>query len=901
MSSPFGIRFFTRGYERTQTEMSSIHQKAARINTGFVRMGRTSAGVGPLMARGFGVLKTGISAASRVLGAFAKLTIRVTAILGVIGGAAAAVGIALTTKFAKGLMSTRETFYLIETAMVGIVKNAAQVQKISEWAMRYAAKYPAMYSDVMETMKGLAMMPSLKPIFTKASVVDMEKIMNIVQGLAALDPQQGVRGAIFAIREALSGQWRSMMMRFEIRPSAIAEAAGMSVAEMKQQPELAIKALDAFVKLNVGAETLRKSAESLGVQWGNLSDRYKIWLNTVAQYGAYRKLVEFLLKINDVWGDILKSDTIKRFGQDISRTLEGVIESLESSILGIDWTGAGIFDGMVEAGKDMIIKLKTLFLDAKDIFASAMDVVLIYMKQALLFSIKKIFWPVGVAIGEALFGGLSEVLLKKMKERFADLPNIEMSETTKKWMENVGATKEVPKRPFLRLPVPKVESKDALDKLGGAIKAFWAKQKLKLPERKEIPELFAVDEQRKTVAEAMSKLRMAELLGVKKTVDALKRQLNYEERLLGYHEKTAKWKADPMKGKREIQLAAEIKDMDMKRLVARKGGEGEELLKQREREQVKKQIELNKLTAEKEKVLAGVKKYTGAELERRGLEMAQKKNDLKAKLLEVEKQIARLLKEGGDEVAVRAELEPKLLSYRKQILALEQKFVGVKRQQLDIQKQIQMLEMMKGKPGEVGVGVLDKIKGHFQSFYEGWMRKGAVRRQYGATEVPGMEGLPWGTAAKKSREQETRGIPIFSLVREEMLRRKAGEAGQPLGVQKMLLERLYQTNVGQFQMARGRRAKGAQFLEANELMGQLQDVERQLLEEQIALTREQAENIKNTVVELKTANRWLSEISSKTGLKSSDSKGSGAGSPSPEGNTISGFMNRVNQVVWSPA
>ncbi len=102
-------------------------------------------------------------------------------------------------------------------------------------------------------------------------------------------------------------------------------------------------------------------------------------------------------------------------------------------------------------------------------------------------------------------------------------------------------------------------------------------------------------------------------------------------------------------------------------------------------------------------------------------------------------------------------------------------------------------------------------------------------------------------------------------------------------------------------MARGRRAKGAQFLEANELMGQLQDVERQLLEEQIKLAREQAANIAKTADELVKSNMFLGEISSNT-AKSSDGKGSGsgAGSPSPEG-TINSFMNRVNQVVWSPA
>lgn len=412
MASPFGVRFFTRGYEKTSREMSSIEKKAKWISTGFVRMGRAGAGAGPLVARGLGVLKSGLSGAAGVMKTFLGLTLRVTAALGVMGVAIAGVGTVLITKFSKGLMTTRENFYLIETALTGVIKNAAQVRKISEWAMRYAAEFPAMYSDVMDAMKGLAMMPALKPMFTKASVADMEKIMNIVQSLAALDPQQGVKGALLAMREALAGQWRTLQYRFEIRPQAVAAAAGLTMEELKNMPDKAIQALDAFTRLNVGADTLRKSAESLGVQWGNLTDRYEMWLNTVAQYGAYRKLVEFLMKINELWDEILKSEAAKRLGQDISRVFEAMIEGVESVITGIDWEGKGIFGGLLEAARGIIKKIGDIFIDAKEFLAASLEVAIVYMKQALIFSIKNIFWPVGVEIAKTIGDAFMEAIQK---------------------------------------------------------------------------------------------------------------------------------------------------------------------------------------------------------------------------------------------------------------------------------------------------------------------------------------------------------------------------------------------------------------------------------------------------------------------------------------------------------
>jgi hypothetical protein len=56
----FGIWFRTKGYEKTHREMSSIEKQAKGISTGFVRMGRAGAGAGPAIARGLGVLRSGL-------------------------------------------------------------------------------------------------------------------------------------------------------------------------------------------------------------------------------------------------------------------------------------------------------------------------------------------------------------------------------------------------------------------------------------------------------------------------------------------------------------------------------------------------------------------------------------------------------------------------------------------------------------------------------------------------------------------------------------------------------------------------------------------------------------------------------------------------------------------------
>ena len=1228
MSSPFGIRFFTTGYAKTSSEMASVEKQAKGINTGFTQMGRTGAASGPMAARGISILKSGITGTVGVLKGFVSLTVKATVALSAIGGVVAGVGIALATKFAKGLMATREGFYLIETALTGVVKNAGQVQKISDWAMKYAATYPAMYSDVMDAMKGLAMMPSLKPIFTKASVDDMEKIMNIVQSLGALDPQQGVRGALLAMREALSGNWRTLQMRFEIRPEAVAEAAGLSMDELRTDPGKAIEALDAFTRLNVGAETLRKSAQSLGVQWGNLSDKYEMFLNKVGKYGAYRKLVEFLMKMNDIWEKMLQSDAAKKIGQDISRVFEAVIGSVESIMTGMDWEGKGIFGGLIDAGKKAMDKLKGVFLESKDFLAAAMKVVFIYIKTALVFSVKEIFWPVGVeiakAIGDAFIetiekhpfksilgamilgaatggipgavaigGGMAVTTLefgrrrvaketadgtppiqknqvikkepvsvpslvsgeskkppvttgqapevkkiKVIKEGIAELETelkkptfwlrffkgADYSDTAKKKLESLkkellelnnvgnvqaprlvaGEVKETvvqPKErsaqkvPFWRQlwKIPEYKGpisatvtsgqdneekkiQDIKERLGGLENElqnssgwlkFWggadysgvAKEKLKkikeellelknteaisaadlvegetkvgivatvqVPETneieyikeriigleselnnssgwlnfwkdagysdvaweklenlkkkiielktaekerskgggvtpgrtndeqkindikkaiiglenefqnssgwvkfwkgsensdivknkleslkkelnnveaekggvvvtgqpneskaainklkaegsalakifntklgptKEIEEPTAVGEQSKKVVEARSSLRLAELTGEKAMIDVLKEQLSYEERLLGYHQKVASWEKDPKKGVREEELKKEI--ATLKESLSISIGKGvpskDPGLISMENTLAIKQIEAEKLKKEKKAEVGDVTRYTGAELEEKAAVAMEKKKDIMIKTLGVEEQIAKLKKEGGEDISQLVDLEEKLLDLVKEKAAAEKQYANAKKQQIDIQRRIET-EM----PAQAAIGMLDTAKSHFQTFMDWIRRKG---KQFGGAEIPGM-GMTWRGGSKESKGYKTKGIPEFFLKQEEKLREQLSQSKESPVAQKMILEKLYSANVEQFGMAKGTAAKGAQFLEANKFMEQLQKVDTQLQEEQIALAKEQAGNIAKMVIELQTANKWLSGINGKSGQSQTD-------------------------------
>ncbi len=73
--------------------------------------------------------------------------------------------------------------------------------------------------------------------------IDLGQVLSIIQRLAILDPLQGTQGAAFAIREALSGQGRSLATRFELPLSQVNNLIDRAAGD----PQKVIESLDQLV------------------------------------------------------------------------------------------------------------------------------------------------------------------------------------------------------------------------------------------------------------------------------------------------------------------------------------------------------------------------------------------------------------------------------------------------------------------------------------------------------------------------------------------------------------------------------------------------------------------------------------------------------------------------------
>lgn len=396
MAGDVRVQYESTGFERVNKELSSLEKTGTGAGNWFSPLQKTlkeaeTAGVS-FASKLSSELQAVGSVAGHVVTQLAKVATGITAIAGVVGGAATAA----FAMWSGSVLKTTESFRMLEISLYGALKSWESVKTVSEFAKKYSSEFPAMYKDVMQTIQSMAYMPAMKPMIMAGDVKLMKEAMDIVQGLATMRPEQGVQGATFALREALSGNWRSLQMRFDIPVESIARSAGMTMEQMKSKPEAGFQALGAFTKEYVGVDTMSMMAKNLGTQVDNLREKYNLWKESIGKAGFYDKVINYLLKMNDVFENLLKSETLGRITKQISSFMESIADKIAGIFTkGINWEGITNLQGALEAfrkvGQNAMEALKETWEVAKGPVSEALKSVLTFGAQVSIDAAKDLF------------------------------------------------------------------------------------------------------------------------------------------------------------------------------------------------------------------------------------------------------------------------------------------------------------------------------------------------------------------------------------------------------------------------------------------------------------------------------------------------------------------------------
>lgn len=177
---------------------------------------------------------------------------------------------------------------------------------------------------------------------------DIERMMSINERLASSNLLEGMEGASFSLREALSGDITSIADRFNISKSTLRENGFSADASWQQNLEAVDRTLD---KMGYTAKYVDSVNDSAYAQW-ELFKSNALKLFADSGEGILSKLKEPLKELNTIMGSSKMSTFVDEFGEFLAGKISAGVQYVED--MNLKWTdferllkGAGdIFGGV---------------------------------------------------------------------------------------------------------------------------------------------------------------------------------------------------------------------------------------------------------------------------------------------------------------------------------------------------------------------------------------------------------------------------------------------------------------------------------------------------------------------------------------------------------------------------
>jgi hypothetical protein len=241
--------------EQANRQTKRFTDSQGRMRDEFGRFVKTSGGASGTM-RSFGRSLTS------PLKGIGSLT---TGIYGLVGAYAAVTGAQKAFNATIGEAARYEQSAVMIKAMMGDAQKAKDYIKMVD---SFAVNSPIMDSQtMMSTSKGF--------ITASKDIKTLEKMWSLAERMAAIDPVQGVEGAVFALRELFSGDAISMVERFEMPRAVMNDIKKMDLS--KQLFELD----KYFNKIGMTQELIDEmGGTTLGV-WAQIKEASNVILRTM--------------------------------------------------------------------------------------------------------------------------------------------------------------------------------------------------------------------------------------------------------------------------------------------------------------------------------------------------------------------------------------------------------------------------------------------------------------------------------------------------------------------------------------------------------------------------------------------------------------------------------------------
>lgn len=239
---------------------------------------------------------------------------RATLAIGATGLAAAGAGAALGFKFNSSVEQA-------ETKLMAFMKDGEKVAKTLAWVKDEAAATQFSFTDMADAAANLT------PV-AKTSGQSLESLVKQAEILAALNPTEGLTGATFSLREALSGDWVSIVDRFNLPRKRINELKAEGVPAM----EIISRTLQ---EMGIDYSLVAKQGQTVASRFDQVKDKLTMMAGAAAK-PIFDRVKDELSKLGEF--------DYTALGENLSGVVSGAIEAFDTFIPKVQEVGRQIGD-----------------------------------------------------------------------------------------------------------------------------------------------------------------------------------------------------------------------------------------------------------------------------------------------------------------------------------------------------------------------------------------------------------------------------------------------------------------------------------------------------------------------------------------------------------------------------
>jgi hypothetical protein len=241
--------------------------------------------------------------------------------VGLIVGAAATA--ASATSAALGI-SFNSSVEQATARLNAFTKDGELTAEILEWVRKEAALTQFSFTDMANAAADLT------PV-AKSSGIALYDLIKEAEILAALNPAEGLTGAVFSLREALSGDWVSIIDRFNLPRTRI--------NQLKDEGVPAMQIISQTLKeMGIDYDLVSKQGETAAARWDQIKDKFTMAFGRATE-PLFQKISDGLDSLNDVDFDVLGENLAAgmQVGMDMVQNLQGALQVLLTGDYNADW------------------------------------------------------------------------------------------------------------------------------------------------------------------------------------------------------------------------------------------------------------------------------------------------------------------------------------------------------------------------------------------------------------------------------------------------------------------------------------------------------------------------------------------------------------------------------------